>query len=434
MGISHPCHKEKKGNVMNRLIALVMCALLLASCAKSSLPNEGSLESSTLINGFIADLASNTSGVYAVGSSTNSNTNIITTKRNSSGVSVWSQTVNKNVASQQDIAVDAVGNSYSLRFYRKTDVNGRITETGLNILKYTNSGLLAWTLDFAKSKTVLDPQTGIFIGEISEYPYDIKTDTSGNVYVLSVYRDTSGFLTEKYFVRKFDPTGKLLKTFAVNKSACLGASEDCTFPVSLQLDKADNVYILSVFDSDHYKANDLSVIKFDATGKFLWQRTVYSILFNGILRVQNGDFTLDSQGNIFIAVTQSTCDSTEPSLRICGESKLFIRKLQNSTGHLWTISVDNKSGGVPLITTDAEDNIYIASPIYNLATNTSKLLVAKYNSNGVKQWLKEIILQTTFVSLRGLSVSDGVYVAGQDAVNPSSFITKLDKTTGQTKW
>ncbi len=412
---------------MKRLIIFLFCVVLLASCTNMPLPDERLVEPVAVAGGLINDLAANASGVYTVGKSTNSAIDTVTRKLSLSGSPIWSRTSNQGYAGT--LAVDTAGDSYVFREYQITGVGGIVTERGLNLLKYTNSGVLSWTLKFGKLKSVIDPQTGTPIGSISESPSHVRVDAVGNVYALSDYRDASFNLVGKYLVRKFDPTGKLLITFAADKLASQ-VGDSFEFASGLQLDKAGSVYILTSFYSEATRGTDLSVIKFDATGKFLWKRPVYTALYNGVLRLLSGSFALDSSGNLYIAVSLATC--TDADNLICGDPKLFLRKLQNGTGHLWTISVDNRSGGVPLVAVDSEDNIYFASAVSNTAASTSQLLVAKYDGNRNKKWLKETPTQPGVITLAGLVITDGVYVATRGDM--SSSITKFNKLTGQVIW
>lgn len=175
---------------------------------------------------------------------------------------------------------------------------------------------------------------------------------------------------------------------------------------------------------------------------------------SGAINITN--MAIDSEDNILIAGTFSDSLNFENAwLTNLGLNDVFFAKLDKDKNVAWYFRVGNSNNDAdPHIAVDADDNVYIASKFdgtidldstFLTATNQG-ILLAKYNSNGIKQWATYADIGST-TNLEGLALDDNgnAYVVGYfkgtgtvastslAATNNEGFLLKADNS-GNWQW
>ena len=207
----------------------------------------------------------------------------------------------------------------------------------------------------------------------SEYIYDIVVDTLGNKYVTGKFSTTLDFgngvsITSENsydgYVAKFDADDNALWAQSFG-----GYSAD--EGNALVVDGDGNVIVTGVFfksivfgtDTLNCTGNfDIAIIKFDATGNYLWMKQAYS--YSG-KQDKGRDIKVDSQGNYILACYGA--DNALDTLYYEGveiESKggrdLFVIKMDSDGNPIWGVAGGGagkeEPGGMVL---DRFDDIYV---------------------------------------------------------------------------
>ncbi|HYC29718.1 MAG TPA: hypothetical protein VEB42_12890, partial [Chitinophagaceae bacterium] len=190
----------------------------------------------------------------------------------------------------------------------------------------------------------------------SDYTLDIKTDMSGNIYIMGIFRGTVDF----------DPGPG---TFTMASSSSSG--------------------------------QDIFLMKLDASGNFAWavqrQATEQADRY-----AAGGQFTMDNNNNIYMAYGFCDNQQNEASYRI-------IEKTNGSCTSIWTKQINEAAGSsfkpfllAPAITLDAAGNIIVAGTFRNeidfdpdgileLSTDGSQNgYVLKLDNTGDLVWVKQL--------------------------------------------
>ena len=211
-----------------------------------------------------------------------------------------------------------------------------------------------------------------------DFGRSITTDSSGNVYVTGWFEGTVDFdpgaettdLTsaggEDIFVLKLDASGKFLWAKAIG-----GISNDVG--ASITTDASGNVYVMGLFeeivdfdpggettDLESAGGTDIFVLKLDASGNFLWAKSIGGTSFD-----YGYSITTDASENVY--VTGSFGDTVdfdpgagEMNLASAGSHDIFVLKLDATGNFLWAKSMggtfDDRGCS---ITTDASGNVYV---------------------------------------------------------------------------
>jgi hypothetical protein len=426
---------------MKRLGFLVLCTLFLIAC--DSIPSDNLAPQVFGLDGVSVDISGSGSNVYVAGFPAGSQ-GLLLSKFDSVGKTLWSKNFLRSYSSIE-MTTDKNGNSYVAGFDSQIGSSG-----GLFIRKFNTRGGALWETQFAPAYS--DSSRTL------ESVYGITTDNAGNIYVLTnviTRGDLINFNYQVYFyVRKYNPSGVLTTTFISNQGGSNSATPSGRpFPYSLRIDAANNVYVFydrRIDDEGLDASTGFKVLKFSPTGTQLWDRLVYSDVYQGTYRFQEGDFTLDSQSNIYVAINQFTCNFQGQS---CGRLKVNLRKLDSNAGFLWSkemyianssntpasFSARNYSIGRAKVQTDLEDNVYLATRTYTFDSADVKntfLLSIKYDKAGNRLWRSEFPAPANNVFVFSeVAVTEGVYLTGAvqpiDVSSPGfSYLLKLDKATG----
>lgn len=305
------------------------------------------------------------------------------TKINSDGNFVWA----KKIGGQGDdsvasMTVDNAGNVYVVGYFSGTaDFDpgsavynltgaGAAAANEAYVLKLDSNGNFLWAKSFGS--------TGY------DRAHSVKTDSSGNVYVLGEFAGTVDFdpgagVTQlvaagppdfsETFLLKLDSNGN----FGWAKSFSSPAMD---FPKYLTLDSMNNVIVTGAFfgtvDFDPSAATynltavganqDIFVAKFTSSGNFVWARN-----FGGDSQEQGTSIAIDGSDNIYVTGDFSgTCNfnlgSGTSNLTSVGgpnDTDAFILKLSSGGDFQWVKSIGGtaEQGGTSIVL-DGSGGIY----------------------------------------------------------------------------
>ena len=336
------------------------------------------------------------------------------------------------------ITVDASGNFYivgdymsaSLVLGSSTLTNINLTSTNLFIVKVDGSGNVIWAKGFGDAG--------------NDYAKSVKTDASGNVFVVGSFNSDSitfdggtnylknacqGCGWEDLFIAKFTSTGDLLW-------AKKAGGVDWEYANSVAVDNNGNVFVAGSFSSDTVTFDTVTIAipnnkssaflaKYNFNGQLAWVRTYGKELFNEATGVAT-----DNSGNVYITgdFEDLTISFGTYSLINNGQVDAFLVKLNTNGTVLWA-----KNGGNLLydygksVTTDASGNVYMTGEFnsdeitfgaytlqnYAQASSTNDIFVAKFASDGTTQWAKSFGGSSDeYVNSIATDASNCVYVAG----------------------
>ena len=168
--------------------------------------------------------------------------------------------------------LDHLGNLY---------ITGRSLGTGTNFdyatIKYNSAGVQQWASRYNGTGNFLD------------FPYGIKADGSGNVYVTG--RSDGSGTGEDFATIKYNSSGEQQWVKRYNESSGDGAT-------SLGVDAAGNVYVTG-YSSGNGTSLDYVTIKYNSNGDQIWK-----IVYDNGSGISAYDLpkalVLDNTGNIFV--------------------------------------------------------------------------------------------------------------------------------------
>ena len=181
-------------------------------------------------------------------------------------------------------------------------------------------------------------------------------------------------------------------------------------------DSSGNVYVTGGtkggLDGNTSAGNtDLFVVKYNSSGTKQWTKQLGS---SG-LDSANG-ITIDSSGNVYVTgVTFGGLDWNTSA----GANDLFVVKYNSNGTKEWTKQLGSASSDYANgVATDSSGNVYVAGVTYggldgNSNQDNADLFVVKYNSSGTKQWTKQYGTGE-YDEARGVATdsSGNVYVVG----------------------
>jgi hypothetical protein len=325
------------------------------------------------------------------------------------GVPPWIGTKQLGVAGQEtegsSVATDANGNVY-VAGYTTGGLDGN-TLTGSKdffVTKYNSSGVKQYTR-----------QLGV-AGQETE-GRSVATDANGNVYVAGY---TTGGLdgntltgNQDFFVTKYNSSGVLQYTRQ------LGVATKDTYGLSVATDANGNVYVAGStaggLDLNTLTGSfDFFVTKYDSSGVKQYTRQL------GVAGADTLGLSVatDANGNVYVAgYTYGGLDGNS----LTGTQDFFVTKYDSSGVKQYTrqLGVAGRNTGGYSVATDANGNVYVAGHTTgaldgNTQTGFLDFFVTKYNSNGVKQYTRQLGVagQLTFGRSVATDANGSVYVAG----------------------
>lgn len=263
-----------------------------------------------------------------------------------------------------------------------------------------------------------DPTSGLIWaktagGPLLDQGYDIATDPTGNSYVVGAIQTNGIYPTVTFdnitltghgdydwFIAKYDANGSVL--WAKNGG---GTAGDMAFGVAL--DNLGGVYVAGFFSGtmtvDEVTVTsaglyDIFLAKYDSSGTLLWLKRAGGTgadIAHGIV--------VDSAGNItIVGEFQNTATFGPNSIVALGLGDAFIAKYDSAGNNFWAHrgggAITYQADSANAIATDGSNSFYVTGEFTGTATfdglsvtstgpNASDVFLAKYDTNGVIEWL-----------------------------------------------
>ncbi len=312
-------------------------------------------------------------------------------KFNSSGSIQWAKIIQSDYSSFGScISLDSNGNIYIGGNFGGIADFGGIIKSASNIdafiAKYDNDGTLQWVKTYG--------------GNYQNSVNSICTDSNGNIFVTGYYTGTADFGGTLFtssgdydiFVLKYNSSGVIqwVKTAGgTNTDLVLGIGTDAT----------GNVYVAGRFkgtatfgtitktSAGNY---DIFVAKYNSIGTIQWVQAI-----GGVNNDDARAIVVDSNGNSFVTGGFSGTVSFGTISKTANPSAFFIAKFNSNGVANWVQSIDG-AGGL-CMSLDANGNVYTSGSFSGTITlgNNSKtsegisdVFIAKYDNNGIPIWLQ----------------------------------------------
>jgi hypothetical protein len=281
-----------------------------------------------------------------------------------------------------DVTLDSSGNIYAVGNYNNGS-NG-------SIVKFSSSGSILW------QKT---------ISGTSIQCYDVKTDSSNNVYVVGIENSDA-------FLVKLNSSGTVQWGKKLNAST--GAQNFGVF-----IDPSDNIYTTALGTSGTY---DNLVAKYNTSGTNSWKKIWGRTGGQDYYAFNSGT---DSSGNLYVV-------GQNPGTLVKWNSSGTVQFQKNLD------SIGNYTGLYGIVI-DSSNNIYVSGTSAPNNTNSPpfKALLAKYDTSGNVQWQKHYgTSNRSYFFDSSLDSSGNTYSCGQsnDAGNPYIGIMFKVNSSGTVQW
>ncbi|MFA5859070.1 MAG: SBBP repeat-containing protein [Elusimicrobiota bacterium] len=256
--------------------------------------------------------------------------------------------------------------SYTIKItavYNGSDIVS--TQTNYILNDYPDMVSKVWTRQIGSNNTdscysiAIDTSTNIYLTGDAKSGIDGNTPLGSNDMVLIKY-DTNG---NKQWVKQFG-------TSVSDRGH------------SVTIDLSGNIYI-----AGFYNING-SLRKYDSDGNELWTRQIGTGTATNVYSVAT-----DVSGNVY--VTGETTIGLDNNINV-GNYDIFLIKFDSNGNKQWTkqmgTSLEDRGRSV---TTDSSDNIFVTGwTLGGLDGNnyygSRDIFLVKYNTNGVKQWTRQI--------------------------------------------
>ncbi|MBA3681322.1 MAG: T9SS type A sorting domain-containing protein [Bacteroidetes bacterium] len=354
----------------------------------------------------------------------------------------WAKTISGTINDRgKSIAADPAGNVYTMGNFGGTadfDPSASVftvTSAGsgdIFISKLNSAGNFAW------AKTIG--------GGGNDAANDMFVDASGNVYTAGFFSGTWDFdpsaavfnLTaagSDIYIFKLDANGNFV--WAKN----IGTAGNAASVESITLDASGNIYItgsflgtvdfdpsVSVFNLTSAGSNEVYVEKLDATGNFVWARS----MGGAGMDIAYG-ITVDASGNVYTIGNYNAVGDFDPGAAVfnmtpIGGYDIFVSKLNAAGNFVWAKSLGGTAtDGSKGIALDASGNVYAtgyyagtpdfdpSASVFNLASNGSNdAFICKLDNSGNFVWAKNLGGPNSDVA-NGISVepaTGNVYTVG----------------------
>lgn len=294
-----------------------------------------------------------------------------------------------------DVAIDASGN-----LFMTGDIQGAadfgsgiILTTPSNapdifVSKHNSSGQIQWALRFGS--TTGEAGTGI------------ATDSNGDIYVIGSVETSTTFGSTTItnngtnngaaFLLKLNPAGVVQWVQKINGS-------HHAVPSDITIDNNNNIYVTG-YHSNYTTGHDaVFVAKYNVSGTQSWFQ-----LYGPSINIKQGfGIACDNSGNVIVCgrymqtVTFGTFTLTASTIL---DMDGFIMKLSNAGSVIWARKLTSPGQGqdaLSSIAVDNSDNIYTIGHVDSSAviesitlplTDGDKLIIIKYDQNGIPIWAK----------------------------------------------
>jgi hypothetical protein len=292
---------------------------------------------------------------------------------------------------------DKEGNNYVAGSFSDTLKVGRtilISRGSFDIylLKYNAKGNLVWAKQYG--------------GKDSDEAYAISSDGSGNIYLTGYFSGTADFSgtnfssngDRDFFVAKVTQNGDMVW---VKQGG--GTSED--YGTAIAADRSGNVIITGIFKGAMTLGNtnyvskgdkDIFLIKYGPNGEIIW-----SVTAGGSLSDESTSLAIDQNGNCYVGGDfEGMVDFSKNMIVSTGKKDVFLAKY-NGNGIIQWLKREGSATGddhASAIAFDNSDNIYLTGYFSGLGlfgkTNlksmgSDDIFLVKFDPNGSEIWAKQ---------------------------------------------
>ena len=255
------------------------------------------------------------------------------------------------------------------------------------------------------------------------------TDSQGNIYITGALQDDARGgdhqLPSNSFLGKYDCNGKML-WFKPVSTSCSAVTRN------IAVDSRGNVYITGFTWSkpkggDDQKDKDIYIARYKGSnGEFEWSDILGTTAWE-----EGFGIAVDNDCNVYI--TGYTGGELKPGAHK-GAEDIFIARYSSDGQKQWLEQLGTKAADLGLgIAVDNKGNVYITGCTQeHLKPKAHKggedIFVARYSSDGQKQWLEQLGTKATDVGVGIAADSSGnVFVTGYTA---GDFNDDIKKNTG----
>lgn len=347
--------------------------------------------------------------------STSNYGDVFVAKYDASGGVLWAKRAGGNNQDEAtSVSSDAIGNVYVTGYFLSASITfGSTTLTnagGSNyydifIVKYDSNGNVIWA-----------KRAG---GTSEDYSYDIKTDATGNSYIVGYYYTsiTFGSITLnnggalEMFVAKYDNNGNAMwaKTTDVSSNAKATA---------VSIDAGGNVIVAGLYlnasitfgtttlTNAAFNSNDF-LVKYSGSGTVIWAVNIggdWDEIIQDIACNTSGDIIIGGRFNsTTLTIGSTVLTNAGGTMGSYPYSDAFIAKYNSSGSPLWAErSGGNKEDFITSVSTDAAGNVIAVGAFGSLfitwgtttlnnvdfSTNSTDLFVVKFDAAGTMLWAK----------------------------------------------
>lgn len=317
----------------------------------------------------------NNGNVYVTGQSTvNSNTDFITVKYNQNGVQQWVNTY-----------TGSGGNDYSVDI--KKDPSGNVIVTGYSFvvsrgnydlctIKYSPAGAALYTALYNSPYNSNDYTTSLYV------------DKSGNAFITGYANRT--VTNSDYVTVAYNSSGTLVWSALYERTP--GQNDQAA---GIAGDSTGNVYI-SGTTYNTITQNDITLVKYNKKGVFQWAQN-----YNNPDSAGDNCFaiTVDPSGTAFVLgkALNKRSYSNFAAVKFTTSGTVEWGRLARSFN-----PVQDMSAGA----SDMQGNLYVAGSVHkDTTTNTYYMVLVKYNSAGVLQWMRKTAFDYPFTYFLKLIVN-----------------------------
>lgn len=301
------------------------------------------------------------------------------------------------------VAVDSAGNAYLTGLFQLTAsfAPTNLVSAGQSdvfLAKYDSAGNLQWAR-----------RAG---GNDFEESHAIRLDSGGNAYITGYFDANANFGSialhnnsgsSDIFVAKADASGNFLWARQAG-----GNGEDIGDAIAL--DSSANVYVTGYFESNAvFEATtlvsagtagvrDMFLVSYTSSGTFRWVRQA-----GGAGEDAGSGVAADDQGNVYVTGNFTT-PATFTSTNLTGSGvDMFLVKYNSAGAFAWVRRGGGNNAiygdGGEGIALDSARNVYVTGFFSGTAnfgttnvptTGLDDVLLAKYNSSGILQWVRKI--------------------------------------------